>query len=483
VTPTIDMSVSPYDRGTLPLDTPARTLAELRDRLQPRWVPSRFNARTYAEDGRLILWNTFSGSVSAFSPGEADGIVSRLGVAGLTDGEEKGAAYLIKRGYLVRDDVNELDRFRYRYARDQWRTDQLEFILLASEDCNFRCVYCYEKFKRGTMTQETCDGLRAFTMKRAPQLKRLGVSWFGGEPLYGWAAIRELAPFFKDVAKQYGIAHSSGMTTNAYLLTEEKATDLLNWGCRAYQITVDGLPEEHDCKRVGRDGSPTYHVILDNLRSLKARRNERFTVSLRVNYDNKNSPALERFLEVLSEDFAGDPRFSMRFRPVGKWGGEQDDKLDTCGLGEERAVLRKLQTKATEMNLSQEGGVTDLTIGSQVCYAARPYNFLVGASGKLMKCTIALDDFDANIVGQLQPDGTMQLNDERMAAWVNPHFESDSMCKSCYVLPTCQGSACPLTRLTKDERTCCGVKSNLKHELRYTLSRATPRKPAPLITA
>jgi uncharacterized protein len=474
------MNVSPYDRGTPSFDTaPAM---ELRGKAQVRWVPSRYNARTTAEDGRLVLWNTYTGTVSAFAATDADRIASRLSAAGLTDATDATAAYLIKRGYLVRDDLNELDKFRYRYARDQWRTDILEFILLASEDCNFRCVYCYEKFKRGTMTQETCDGLRAMTLKRAPHLKRVGVSWFGGEPLYGWSAIKELAPFFQNVAKEHGIYHSSGMTTNAYLLTEEKATDLLAWNCRSFQITLDGLPEEHDCKRVGRDGSPTYAVILDNLRSLKARR-DKFAVALRVNYDNKNSPALERFLESISEDFAGDPRFSMRFRPVGKWGGELDDDLDTCGLGEQRTVLRKLQAKADEVNLDQEGGVVDLTLGSQVCYAARPYNFLVGASGKLMKCTIALDDFDANIVGQLHADGSMELNDERMAAWVNPHFESDTMCKSCYVLPTCQGAACPLTRLTKNERTCCGIKSNLKHELRYTLSKAPARKAIATVTA
>ena len=37
----------------------------------------------------------------------------------------------------------------------------------------------------------------------------------------------------------------------------------------------------------------------------------------------------------------------------------------------------------------------------EVCYAARPYNFIVGASGKLMKCTIALDTQDANVLGRI----------------------------------------------------------------------------------
>ncbi|HEU4561440.1 MAG TPA: radical SAM protein, partial [Longimicrobium sp.] len=395
--------------------------------------------------------------------------------------------HLRDRGFLVRNDVNELDRFRYRYAQGQWRTDSLQFILLASEDCNFRCVYCYEKFERGTMTPETREGIKRLVERRAPHLKEMSVSWFGGEPLYGWEAIEDLEPFLNHTAKKFDISLDQQMTTNAYLLTEERATRLLDWGCRAFQITVDGLPEEHDCKRVGRDGSPTYHVILDNLRSM-ARRDTRFQIDLRVNFDRDNFPRLGEFIETISEDFAGDPRFQMRFRAIGQWGGANDENLAVCGVAEQKTALRDLQKKAVEVGLAQESGIMSVAApGSQVCYAARPYNFIVGATGKLMKCTIALYEREENIVGQLHPDGTLELNDEQMAHWVAPHFESDHLCKNCYVLPGCQGAACPLTRVQYGHRTCCGVKGHLKHEMRYTLQRSTGqaarRKAAPAVLA
>jgi uncharacterized protein len=201
-----------------------------------------------------------------------------------------------------------------------------------------------------------------------------------------------------------------------------------------------------------------------------ARRRDRFGIDLRVNFDRDNFPRLGQFMEAISEDFAGDPRFQMRFRAVGQWGGANDQNLAVCGVSEQKVVTRELQKKAVEVGLAQESGISGLaTLGSQVCYAARPYNFIVGASGKLMKCTIALYDLAENVVGQLNPDGTLDLLDEQMAHWVAPHFESDKLCKSCYVLPGCQGAACPLTRVKAGHRTCCEVKSNLKHEMRYTL--------------
>jgi uncharacterized protein len=339
-------------------------------------------------------------------------------------------------------------------------------------------VYCYEKFERGTMTPETREGLKRLWEKRAPQLKHLSLSWFGGEPLYGWEAIEDLEPFANQLAREHGFSLGQSMTTNAYLLTEERATRLLDWGCRTYQITVDGLAEEHDCKRVGRDGSPTYHVIMDNLRSM-AQRKDDFRIDIRVNFDRNNFPRLGEFIETISEDFAGDPRFQMRFRAVGKWGGPNDDSLNVCGVTDQKEVLRGLQKKAVEMGLAQESGVSEMaSLGSQVCYAARPYNFIVGATGKLMKCTVVLYEMDENVVGQLNPDGSVELRDEQMAHWVNPHFESDSMCKSCYVLPGCQGVHCPLTRVQSNQRSCCGVKANLKHEMRFTLEQP-PRIPRP----
>jgi uncharacterized protein len=35
---------------------------------ESRWTPSRYNVRATTDDGQLVLWNTFSGSMSIFTP-------------------------------------------------------------------------------------------------------------------------------------------------------------------------------------------------------------------------------------------------------------------------------------------------------------------------------------------------------------------------------------------------------------------------------
>jgi uncharacterized protein len=211
---------------------------------------------------------------------------------------------------------------------------------------------------------------------------------------------------------------------------------------------------------------------MDNLRAL-SRRTARFQVAIRVNFDRGNLPRLAPFIEALSEDFGGDARFLLRFHPVGRWGGENDGRLDVCGMGEGREALDGLRRQAGAADLRVEGGIGDVApMGAQVCYAARPYNFVVGATGKLMKCTVALDDLEQNVVGRLGADGRMELKDERMAQWVNAHFETDAQCRSCHLLPGCQGAACPLTRVESGSRTCSGLRSELKREMRFTLEQA-----------
>jgi uncharacterized protein len=167
---------------------------------------------------------------------------------------------------------------------------------------------------------------------------------------------------------------------------------------------------------------------------------------------------------------------------VGKWGGDNDENLSTCGKDEVRDVIESMRRHSDLVGLKVEGGIREVARpGAQVCYAARPFNFIVGATGKLMKCTVALDELEANVVGQIQQDGTLDLDHGRMSQWVTPHFETDSLCQSCYVLPGCQGAACPLTRVENGRRSCCSSKSTLKREMRFTLAEraavAVPMEP------
>ena len=421
------------------------------------------------------MWNSYTGAISVFNPQQRQGVQALLN-GGYT-GEAKGIIkYLSERGFLIPKGTNEYRQIQLRFGQMHYRQDILELILLASEDCNFRCTYCYEDFARGTMLPSVREGLKRLVEKKAPHLRQLTIGWFGGEPLYGFKAIEDLGPFFVEIAERYSIRYFSHITTNAYLLTPDVADKLLAWKVVNYQITLDGMREQHDKKRPARDGSPSFDTIFSNLRSLKQRK-ENFRVRLRVNYDRENYPHLEDLLLLLEQEFAADPRFIVAFHAVGRWGGANDAGLAVCGVDEAKVMRERLRKSALNKGFEVSGTLRDINgPGRSVCYAARPYNFTIGADGKVMKCTVVLDKEDHNIVGQLTPDGELSLNVENLARWVEPSFESDTVCQKCSLLSTCQGIACPLARIRNNFRPCPATpKGRLRNELLLTMQRTKLR--------
>lgn len=386
--------------------------------------------------------------------------------------EPRGIAkYLIKRGFLVGDDVDEYQRHQFRFGQSHYRNDILELILLASEDCNFRCKYCYEEFPRGTMQPDVRAAVIKLLHNRISKLEQLSIGWFGGEPLYGFPAIAEIAPLAKQLAEDHQVRYESHITTNGYLLDPDTAESLLSWNVRHFQITLDGTEQTHDQLRPLRTGEKTFQRIFSNLTAIK-KRPERFTVRLRINFNATVVPEVETFLDLLQREFGDDGRFSVAFHPIGRWGGPNDDQVEACGVRDGNLIRLELLQKAIGKGLKVGGRLHDVSrYGSNVCYAARPYNFIIGADGKVLKCTVALDKEDYNIVGQLQPDGSLALDDSKLALWTNPSFESDKICQSCSLLGSCQGLSCPLIRIEEGHRPCVSTpKPVLKQSLALAAS-------------
>lgn len=451
------MTESPLDEGGGKPDQ--EEVAQLQ-----HWGPSRYNVHATTEDGRLILWNSLSCAISMFNAEQVPYILTLLSAAGFESRQEGLPGYLIERGYLVRRGADEYRKFLLKFGQQHYRNDKMELFVLSSEDCNFRCTYCYEDFERGTMLPEVRQGIKRLVEARIKHLRVLNIRWFGGEPLYGWAAVAELGPFFSEIAAKHEVSYVSHMTTNGYLLTPEVVDQLLSWRINAFQITLDGVAGDHDCSRPTRDGQGSFATIFENITAL-ARRTDDFSVLLRVNFDQKNHARFGEFVDLLEKHLRGDQRFRLSPHAVGRWGGANDAELAVCGGDERDQVMRELKAAAFQRGLQVSTLRNVNYVGGQVCYAARPYSLIIGASGKVMKCTVVLDKDENNVIGRLSENGDLILNDDRMAMWTEPSFEHDQQCQKCAVLPSCQGISCPLPRITSGERHCVSTRTQSKEEL------------------
>lgn len=412
-------------------------------------TPSRFNSLAHREDGSLLLFNSRTGAFGLIDASDVSRATDALRAGTWTDPAENRIVHdLHSAGFLVESRDFEERHVEVQY-REKYGEQYLHLILMPTEQCNFRCVYCYEEFKRGTMEQSVQDGLVTFVSGQA-ELAQLDVNWFGGEPLLAPEVVLSMSRRLREVAGELGATAAFSMTTNGYLLTPQMFDDCLDAGVQTFQISLDGLKDEHDCKRVAVDGDGTYDVIMQNLRAMRTTDRD-FLIMLRHNFDPASLQRLGPFLDVLAEEFAGDPRFATFFHAIGKWGGPNDDDLDVC---EGRAAAHAL---IDAQRLAAQRGFRDGVMANQfrpngfTCYAGDPRSFVVGPTGELYKCTVELDTQQRNIIGEIYNDGSMTIDWPRLSLWTETNGRmAETKCGTCHFSPTCHGSVCPQEWMDSD---------------------------------
>jgi uncharacterized protein len=434
------------------------------------WKPSRFNMVSRRSDGTLLVYNSFSGALVQVNGTEADHVATTL--AGRSLVEPKGVlSVLALQGLLVPSTVDELEKTRRLHDSLFEQHDRLHLTLMPTEKCNFRCAYCYEDFSRGKMSTEVIDSVIHLVQQQAAKLRILSILWFGGEPLTALDIVEEVSHRVVAICRENQIQYSAGMTTNGYLLAEQGLERCLSAEISQFQITLDGPAETHDTLRVLADGSGTFDAILGNMCSMRDRE-EDFHVRIRVNFTPATIPHIPEFLTFMGSEFGSDPRFSIYFRPVGEWGGEQNHFFRTCDQGTADSHGIHFMSMAFQEGLGLDAWKESMHPFGSVCYAADPRSFVIGSDGTVYKCTVAFDD-PRNQIGRITSDGSLSIDEQLHDLWTLSWEETDPECQKCAFFPACQGNMCPLRRLNGAEKRCPAIKTHLKECLPLLATEAT----------
>jgi uncharacterized protein len=423
--------------------------------------PSRFNAHVREHDGTLLVFNSLTSAFLQFTSATADTVADVLG--GATQPRGDLAELLIDQGVVVAEEVDEFARATALHERPFTDDGVLGLMLLANENCNFRCVYCYEEFKKNGMLPEVVEGVLALVAKRIDRLRRVSLGWFGGEPLLSFDVIEEVCGRLRDLCAGHGVAFASQMTTNGYFLDQRRAARCIALGVTRFQVTLDGPAETHNRTRILAGGGPTFDRILSNLRYLRDHAGG-FHVAIRVNFSPENLGRMPGFIAFLGDEFGRDPRFSVVFRPVGKWGSANDDALVVCSHHDCEESELELTALAQEAGFSLAPWKSALEPFGSYCYAASPRHFVIGSDGIVYKCTVAFND-PRNHVGRLDRDGDLNLREDLVQLWTRSGEETDVGCRACGFRPACQGNLCPLERIEGREKRCPTPKTHLQRIL------------------
>lgn len=293
--------------------------------------------------------------------------------------------------------------------RSAWDQRHLHLIIMPTEKCNFRCVYCYEDFKIGRMSAATKDAVKRLLENRVPGLTSLEINWFGGEPTVALDVVEDTMSAAQGLCNQHDVSLRGGMTTNGFLLTDVVYGRLVERGVVDFQISLDGPAEFHDTTRLQANGKGSFERIVHNLDMIRDGRSGGGEILLRLHLTQLNQSAMPHFADWLRRRYGGDPRFRFTIQPVEDLGGAGD--LSELVLpGVERAWGENTIPAEAEDDMER---VHD---ENYVCYAAKANSFVVRADGRVGKCTVALRS-DNNTVGSLNADGTLAIDEDKIARW------------------------------------------------------------------
>lgn len=214
--------------------------------------------------------------------------------------------------------LNEKSKVEVREKMDAFQEADIEkylidgntyqLIINLTEDCNFRCKYCYltdvydYTRNRTSAKLELETGVKALDLffeilkpiaKKIPG-KLAGVTFYGGEPLLMYSTIKKLIDYAK--------THSPtpllfNITSNGYILNDEMM-DFFVANKINIAISLDGNKENHDRNRVLVNGKGTFDVVYKNIKRFQEKYPDYDRLNLLSVYDFKTDlEANVRFFE------------------------------------------------------------------------------------------------------------------------------------------------------------------------------------------
>lgn len=427
---------------------------------------SRFNEYFTASDSAKLAFNSLTCALAVVDDtytrliGMLDGLTAESVPAGLKECYD--AAVLGH--FIVSDDADELLELSTKRNIQKYSTQSLGLTIAPTMACNFKCVYCYEERKQGMMSGATQSGIIDFVKQQAQNIKRLDITWYGGEPLLAKDVVYHLSQEFMAVCAEKGIDYSAFIVSNASLLDADTIQHLIDYNVKGIQITVDGPPAVHDARRISRNGESTFDLIVRNINALLSTGEIR--VVLRVNVDKTNDDDVESLVKILSERLVSHD-VAITFGQVTAYTKVCKGIETSCyGNGEFAMQLLKYYGLLQQYGFGGSNKFPYPKAKLNYCCAEYLNSFVVDHEGYVYKCW--------NEVGRIEralgnmTGGKFDISCAKNGVWMARNPIAAEKCQECSLLPVCMGG-CPYNDMVQGVGNVCGhERYNLKDTmLRY----------------
>lgn len=434
-----------------------------------RW--SRYNLLFESERNGWLLYNSASNAFLKLTGETADMVEKiRMDPESIDYVTMPNLYFHLKNGGFLVDDTQDDDFYRIlkmRRLTANYAGHTMMLTIAPTRDCNFACPYCFEENRTASlMSEETEEKLISFIEKHK-QIKKLALTWYGGEPLLCFDKIKSLQEKIEKLGKE----SSSFLVTNGYLLTPEVIRQLGETKIKRMQITLDGRRETHDSRRYLKNKEGTFDAIVANIDNLMASDwDGKLQIRVNVDMSNKEEFAfVHRFIRGRYPE-----EFEKRVDVYPGFVHSEAANPDTSCYFDSGGKGQFLVDMYREYGINALPAFPHMVMGG--CTMTRRNAYVAGPDGELYKCwdDVGKPEFAIGTIHSFL-DWNMPLVAEGM---VGASFLEDEKCQKCFFFPICDGG-CPKMRLRNrrdggKRDTCSYFKAHIKTllELHYERKQA-----------
>lgn len=390
---------------------------------------SKYNIIIRRENASLIF-NSFTNSYLAISNQVCDAFES-FTIEDFSLKYKKSYHKMCSLGVLIPESKDELSEIRYKNKIAAFNSRELRIVVYPTQDCNLKCWYCYENHIPHTlMKQETIDRIIKYVEKSVAKntFDEIYVTLFGGEPFIHFDTIAyPLLSKIKKMVENVGKTFSCFFVTNASLI-DEKIIIKLKRLKPHFQITLDGDKERHDQVRIWKNGNkPTFeHILWVVHRLCSGIDGENFFLTLRINYDNITLKSLPQVLEKIKD--IDRKKVYIHFERVWQTEGESTK--------EDKDLFRQILRKFIEAGFCVNQGTFRGYPYS--CPSDTRSSIVINYDGTIHKCNGRTLSKQTQY-GVLNEDGTLNIDEGKMAKRLSIATFEHKECLHCKMLPVCMG--------------------------------------------
>lgn len=355
--------------------------------------------------------------------------------------------YLKDHFIISDDDFRDYDNI-IEIAHDFNKQDEIgRFMIHLGYECNLRCSYCYQSNIKNYKKKNTANIINTISkIIKKEKFSELDVCFIGGEPLIYVNDILKISDAISSNIKNKKVSYS--VVTNGTLLkNNDILSKLKKYNIKEFQITLDGLKEEHDKFR-NDNNKGSFELIIRNLKYIQ-NKHEDINILINCNISKYNYKNVYKIIDFLKTN---DIKYPIFFSLIFDSNKNQNNSVKYSGN-----IWYSVHKYAINNGHNYLPFYRDMYLG---CAMTQSNYYIINPEGKVYSCINGIENDDYFI-----SDNSDNIENIKKIKMMNLEKKINSWpleCKNCQLLPICFGGCDYRNKLNGFE---CDKNFMLKNEV------------------